>query len=68
MKFRVWVSLAVAVSFIVLAISGILSFFLPYSRATAAVHTVFGFMFFLAALPHVWNNFRNLRSYLKSNG
>jgi hypothetical protein len=63
-KLRVWVSLTLAISFIVLSISGLLSFFLPYHRTVATIHTVFGFLFFLAVAPHIWNNFKNLRSYL----
>jgi hypothetical protein len=66
LKFRTWVSLTLAISFCVLSVSGLLSFFLPYSRTTAAVHTVFGFLFFLSVLPHIWNNFKNLASYLKA--
>lgn len=62
-KLRVWVSLTLAMSFIVLSVSGLLSFFLPYSRTIASVHTVFGFLFFLSVAPHIWNNFRNLKSY-----
>lgn len=62
---RVWVSLILAVSFIVLSISGLLSFFLPYNRTIATIHTVFGFLFFLSVAPHIWNNFRNLKSYIR---
>jgi hypothetical protein len=64
MRHRVWVSLMLAVSFIVLSVSGLLSFFLPYNRTTAAVHSIFGFLFFLSVIPHVWNNFKNLKSYI----
>lgn len=64
MNFKILVSLTVAMSFLVLAVSGFLSFLLPYSRVTAAVHSVFGFLFFCAVLPHVWNNFKSLKSYI----
>lgn len=67
-KYKVWVSLTLAVSFCVLSVSGLLSFFLPYSRATASVHTIFGFLFFLSVLPHLWNNFKSLKSYIKDRG
>jgi len=59
-----WVSLTLAISFTVLSVSGLLSFFLPYSRTTAAVHSIFGFLFFLSVMPHLWNNFRSLKSYV----
>ena len=64
-KYKAWVSLTLVVSFSVLSVSGFLSFFLPYSRTTAAIHTVFGFLFVLSVLPHLWSNFRNLVSYMK---
>jgi hypothetical protein len=59
-----------AMSFCVLSVSGLLSFFLPYNRTMASVHTVFGFLFFLTVMPHLWNNFKSLVSYVmkKSNG
>lgn len=63
MRFRIWVSLTLATSFIVLSTTGLLSFFLPYHRTIATIHTVFGFLFFLAVMPHLFNNFRSLWSY-----
>jgi len=65
MKHRIWVSLTLAISFCVLSVSGLLSFFLPYNSATAAVHSVFGFLFFFSVMPHVWNNFKSLKTYIK---
>lgn len=65
MRFRIWISLTVALSFVVLSVSGILSFFLPFSRTVAAIHTVFGFLFFIGVIPHVVNNFRSLKSYIR---
>ena len=65
MRFRIWVSLTLAISFCVLSVSGLLSFFLPYSRTTAAVHSIFGFLFFISVMPHIWNNFKSLKSYVK---
>jgi hypothetical protein len=64
MKFRLWVSLTLALSFIVLSISGLLAFFLPYNRTTAAIHSIFGFFFFLSVMPHIWNNFKSLKNYI----
>ena len=64
-KFRMWISLIVALSFTVLSISGILSFVLPFSRTIAAIHTVFGFLFFAGVIPHVFNNFKSLKSYIR---
>ena len=65
MNIRVLISLTLAVSFCVLSVSGLFSFFLPYNRTTAAVHSIFGFLFIAAVIPHILNNLRNLKSYIR---
>lgn len=64
MKFRNFVSLSLALSFAVLAFTGVLSFFTDYSRTVATVHTFFGLTFLLGALFHLSNNLWALLSYL----
>ncbi|CAL2080587.1 hypothetical protein [Tenacibaculum sp. 190524A02b] len=65
MTFRKIISLSIGISFIVLLITGVLSYFLEYSRATATIHTVFGILFSLGVLFHLKNNFRSLKVYVK---
>jgi hypothetical protein len=64
-KFKVWIGLTLAISFTVLSISGLLSFFNPYNRTTATIHSVFGFLFVLSVLPHIWNNMASLIAYIR---
>ena len=63
MTFRKIVSLSIALSFAVLFITGILSYFIDYSRALASIHTVFGFVFGLGIVLHVINNLKPLKRY-----
>ncbi len=63
---RKLVSLSIALSFIVLLITGVLSYFQAYSRTTATLHTVFGLIFALGALFHLRNNFKSIKVYSKS--
>ncbi len=65
MTFRKIISLSIGISFIVLLITGILSYFKDYSRTTATLHTVFGILFSAGALFHFKNNFRSVKSYTK---
>ncbi|ELR70217.1 hypothetical protein C900_03902 [Fulvivirga imtechensis AK7] len=65
MKIRLWTSLVLAVTFFVLSVSGLILFFLPYHRTVDAVHSIFGLLFVLAVLPHVYNNCKSLLSYFK---
>lgn len=66
MKFRKLISLAIGISFIVLFITGVISYFEDYSRSVATLHTVFGILFSLGALFHFKNNIRSIKVYLKS--
>lgn len=66
MEFRKIISLSIALSFVVLAITGIISFFFDYSRITASLHTIFGFIFLIGVLFHFANNVKAFRKYLRS--
>lgn len=59
-------SLLMMLSFVVLCISGILSYFTEYTRGIASVHTVFGMIFMLIAIIHMSNNFKPIKAYLKT--
>lgn len=60
------VSLLVAFSFIVLAVTGVLAFVLPFSIRIIGLHALIGFAFVGLISFHVFNNFRQLSGYLKS--
>ncbi|UTW63101.1 DUF4405 domain-containing protein [bacterium SCSIO 12741] len=59
------VSLLILLSFTVLAITGILEYFRPHTHFIQSLHTWFGFVFLLAAVFHLTNNLRPIKSYLK---
>lgn len=65
MNFRKIISLSIAISFIVLLVTGILSYFKDYTRAIATLHTAFGFLFTVGIGFHFINNFRPIRKYSK---
>lgn len=65
MKFRKIISLSIALSFVVLAITGIVSFFKSYSREVATLHTIFGLVFTLGIGFHLFNNLKSIQKYLK---
>lgn len=65
MTFRKIISLGIAMSFLILFITGILSFFSEYTRTVATIHTVFGLIFGVAAFFHIANNFLPLKKYAK---
>ena len=60
------VSLLVAFSFIVLAVTGVLAFILPFSIRIIGLHALIGFGFVGLIAFHVFNNFRQLSGYLRS--
>lgn len=65
MTLRKIASLSIGLSFIVLLITGILSYLNAYSRIVATLHTVFGILFTLGVIFHLKNNFRSLKAYSK---
>lgn len=60
------VSLFVFFSFIVLAVTGVLAFALPFSIRIIGLHALIGFAFVGLIGFHVFNNFRQISGYLKS--
>jgi len=63
--YRKVVSLSIAVSFLVLSGSGVLSYFIDYSRTLATIHTVFGFIFSVGIVLHLLNNWKPISNYFK---
>ncbi|SMD34894.1 protein of unknown function [Reichenbachiella faecimaris] len=63
MRYKNLVSLLTALCFFVLAVSGVLSFFLDYSRKLATIHTVFGYFFMACVGLHLTNNWPSFKSY-----
>ncbi len=59
-------SLLMLSSFLVLCITGLLSYLSEYTRLIATVHTIFGFLFVLVAVAHIFNNTKPVKLYLKS--
>lgn len=51
-------------AFLVLSLSGVLSYFTEYTRKIATIHTVFGFLFLLITVLHIANNRKALSAYL----
>ena len=58
------VSLLTALTFVVLAVSGVLAFILPFSLGVIGLHALMGFVFIAVIVLHVSNNIRPLTSYL----
>lgn len=65
MNFRKIVSLSIALSFLILLVTGILSFYQEYTRPIATIHTVFGFVFTAGVCMHLSNNILPFRKYIK---
>jgi hypothetical protein len=60
------VSLLAGLSFLVLAVTGVLAFILPFSIDIIGLHALIGFVFIGLIGLHVFNNSRPLTSYLRS--
>ena len=60
------VSLLAAFTFLVMAVTGVLSFFRPFSISLVGLHALMGFCFIAFVAAHVVNNGRNLKGYFKS--
>jgi len=80
-KPRSFVSITLALSFIILSLSGVVLYIMPHGRVAYwinwkiaglskddwdAVHTVIGFVFMLTAAVHLYLNWEAFMSYLKS--
>lgn len=60
------VSLLTALSFLVVAVSGVIAFILPFSIGVIGLHALMGFVFIGLIGLHIVNNSRPLASYLRS--
>lgn len=60
---RQWVSTLIAMLFLIMVITGIMGFFLPFNILTVSVHAFVGFVFTASIALHVKNNWRALRQY-----
>jgi hypothetical protein len=60
------VSLLTALTFLVLAVTGVLAFIQPFSLGIIGMHSLMGFVFIALIGLHVFNNSRPLTSYLRS--
>lgn len=60
------VSLLTALTFLVLAVTGVLAFIQPFSLGITGLHALMGFVFIALIGLHVLNNSRPLTSYLRS--
>lgn len=65
-KKRSTVSLLTAFSFLVLAVTGVLAFFRPFSIRIVGLHSLIGFVFIGLIALHVLNNTGHLNRYLRS--
>lgn len=64
---RSYVSLLTAFSFVVLAVTGVLAFVLPFSLRVVGLHALIGFVFIGVIALHVANNFHHLARYAKTS-
>lgn len=60
------VSLLTALTFLVLAVTGVVAFIQPFSIGIIGLHSLMGFFFIALIGLHILNNSRPLTSYLKS--
>jgi hypothetical protein len=60
------VSLLTALSFLVLAVTGVIAFVLPFSIGVIGLHALMGFVFIALIGLHIVNNRHPLTSYLRS--
>ncbi|MDZ8118684.1 hypothetical protein [Pontiella agarivorans] len=63
MKSRALVSLFIALMFIGMAVTGVLSYLWKYNQRLSAFHVIFSFSFLVLALFHIFNNFKPLKNY-----
>ena len=63
---RSYVSLLTALSFVVLAVTGVLAFVRPFSIQVVGQHALMGFVFIGLITLHVFNNTGHLKRYLRS--
>jgi len=61
---RIWVSIAIALNFVVLSATGLLLFFGIHSYLVESIHVFSSVFFFVLALVHISNNFKSLKKYI----
>lgn len=66
-KKRSTITLLTAFSFVVVAVTGLLAFALPFSIRVIGLHALIGFVFIVLIGLHVWNNAPQLKRYLRSS-
>ncbi|MDB2673650.1 DUF4405 domain-containing protein [Akkermansiaceae bacterium] len=59
------ISLLIMLTFLVMAVTGALAFFLPFSIEIVGLHALMGFVFVTFIMVHILNNSRQLKGYLK---
>ena len=59
-------SLFAALTFLVLAVTGVVAFLQPFSISVVGLHALMGFVFIGIVAVHVLNNFRPFKAYLHS--
>jgi hypothetical protein len=62
-KKKNFVSLGVAISFVVIAVTGLLMYFLSHGEIVSTLHIVFGLLFTLVAIFHLLNNWPSIKAY-----
>ena len=62
---RSFVSLLTALSFVVLAVTGVLAFVRPFSIGVVGLHALMGFVFVGLIAFHVANNLNHLSQYVR---
>ena len=63
---RSFISLLIALSFVVLAVTGVLAFVRPFSIQIVGLHALMGFVFIGIIAMHVVNNFHHLSRYMRT--
>jgi hypothetical protein len=63
---RRFTTLLTALTFIVLAVTGVLAFVRPFSIQVVGLHSLLGFLFIVLVVLHVLSNIRPLKRYLRS--
>ncbi|MDB4652940.1 DUF4405 domain-containing protein [Akkermansiaceae bacterium] len=59
-------SLLIMLTFAVMAVTGVIAFFRPFSIEIVGLHALMGFIFVAFIVVHILNNSRLLKGYLKS--
>ncbi len=66
MKTRRWVTLLTTLTFVVLAVTGVLAFILPFSLQIIGLHSLMGFLFIALVALHVGHSRGPMKRHLRS--